>query len=105
MDATTPGSMPKGVSPISASPLSLRSTRLYFAVNASPFPPMTRKPSRSGLDLLVSNRGREAGADFEPGETPHDDVLAELCDCLVREIADRQLGVLDERLIEQADRG
>src|SRR5215212_507412 len=95
MEVATPGSMPKCDSPISASPLSLSSTRPYFAVNASSLPLMTRKPSRTGFELLVCSCGRESCADFEPGEAPHDDVLAELCDRLVGEIANRQFGILD----------
>src|SRR6187551_1351559 len=74
------GSMPKGCSPISASPDSLRRTRLYAVFPADTTGDYRRSPR--------DDTSASALADFETDETRDADVLAELGDGGLNHLAD-----------------
>src|ERR1022692_1617764 len=86
---TRAASMPKGAPPASASPESLSRIRLYWD---------------TGI-------GRPFGAGFDRGDVAHlvadearnADILAELGDLGLDQLADGEAGLLDEGLLEQAD--
>src|SRR5690606_14052672 len=97
--------MPKLCWPIRASPDSLRRTRFQTG------PPLIVAvgPGSGALPRGRRHLGREVRlllldslAQLEAGEAAHLDVLADLRHRLVDHLADREVRVLDERLLEQA---
>src|SRR5688572_20304850 len=100
--------MPKVFSPRSASPESfsrMRRKDAFLVPGTRSFSPGGR--ARRGADamLLLRARGLDLLADLEAGEAPDHDVLLDGRDLLRDELADRDLGVLHEGLLEQAEVG
>src|SRR5512144_542753 len=98
IDCSTRLSMPYAASPMRASPLSLSMTRRYRRCwDASrPAGPISSRAS------MRSSVGARLFAQLETCEAAHDDVFAQPRHRVRDELADLLVGILDERLLEQA---
>src|SRR5262245_7877654 len=96
---TTPASMPKPVSPISASPLSLR--RILENTGRGVFSPFPMATCGASSAL----RGVECFAENKSGKPADADILAKLADVGRQVVLDRDRRILYEWLFEQTALG